>query len=313
VPENFSVFCPGYGVFYGRMFKDHVYGKSQHGIVDLHKAIVQSCDVFFYNLGMRMGIDNISYYAMKLGLGHKTGIDLPSEESGLVPSEEWVQRIYHRKWYAGETISVSIGQGAVTSTPLQLARMIGGVAMGGVFKQPHLIKDAQQVGEERFAISDPTVEKVTQGMYGVVNEGGTAAGARLQGVEFCGKSGSAQVIGYDTRNKVGKQQRFKDNAWFVGYAPRRNPEIVVAVLVEEGEHGGAVAGPVARDIIKTFYDKKAKKTQGQYSVEYKRYDFGAGNGGSGAPAEPVEAKQVGKRPARKPEQAPNSGMPAAQR
>ncbi len=295
VPDNFSVFCPGYGIFYGRMFKDHVYGKGSHGVVDLHRAIVQSCDIFFYNLGMRMGIDKISFYATKLGLGHKTGIDLPSEESGLVPSEEWVQRIFHRKWYAGETISVSIGQGAVTSTPLQLARMIGGVAMGGVFKQPHLIKDAPNVAEERFSISDPTVEKVTQGMYGVVNEGGTAAGSRLQGVEFCGKSGSAQVIGYDTRNKVGKQKRFKDNAWFVGYAPRRNPEIVVSVLIEEGEHGGAIAGPMARDIIKMYYDKKAKKTQGQFAVEYKRYDFGEG----------ADAPKIGKpqerQPARKTE------------
>ncbi len=303
VPENFRVFCPGYGVFYGRMFKDHIYGKSEHGVVDLHKAIVQSCDVFFYNLGMRLGIDKISYYAAKLGLGHKTGIDLPSEESGLVPSEEWVQRVFHRKWYAGETISVSVGQGAVTSTPLQLARMIGGVAMGGVFKQPHLIKDASKVAEERFTISEPTVEKVTQGMYGVVNEGGTAAGARLQGVEFCGKSGSAQVIGYDTRNKVGKQKRFKDNAWFVCYAPRRNPEIVVAVLIEGGEHGGAVAGPVARDIIKTYYDKKARKTQGQYTVEYKRYDFGDGKETARNSNEPAAAKQAERRPARKPEEA----------
>ena len=295
VPDNFSVFCPGYGTFYGRMFKDHIYGKGSHGLVDLHKAIVQSCDIFFYNLGMRMGIDKISYYATKLGLGHKTGIDLPSEESGLVPSEEWVRRAFHRKWYAGETISVSIGQGAVTSTPLQLARMIGGVAMGGVLRQPHLVKDARNVGEERFAISEPTVEKVTQGMYGVVNEGGTAAGARLQGVEFCGKSGSAQVIGYNARDKAGRQARFKDNAWFVGYAPRRNPEIVISVLVEEGEHGGAIAGPMARDIIKMYYEKKAKKTLGQYTVDFKRYDFG---GGSAAP----EAAQLLAAGARRPEE-----------
>ena len=313
VPENFSVFCPGYGVFYGRMFKDHVYGKSEHGTVDLHKAIVQSCDVFFYNLGMRLGIEPISYYATKLGIGHKTGIDLPSEESGLMPSEEWVERTFHRKWYAGETISVSIGQGAVTATPLQLARMIGGVASGGVFKQPHLIKDAQRVAEERFPISEPTVEKVTQGMYGVVNEGGTAAGARLQGVEFCGKSGSAQVIGYDTRNKVGKQARFKDNAWFVGYAPRRNPEIVVAVLVEEGEHGGAVAGPIARDVIKMYYDKKAKRTQGTYTVDFKRYDFGSGNADGQHPnsREPLQAREA--QPARKPEETSSSGGGAERR
>jgi penicillin-binding protein 2 len=296
IPENMTVFCPGYAEFYGRMFKDHIYGKGSHGIVDFHKAIVQSCDIYFYNVGKRLGIDRISYYSTKLGLGKRTGIDLPAEENGLVPSEEWVERVYHRKWYAGETISVAIGQGAVTATPLQLARLIGGVAMGGVFKQPHLIKDARNVAEERFAISEPTVEKVTQGMYGVVNEGGTAAGARLEGIEFCGKSGSSQVIGYDAREKYGKKKQFKDNAWFVGYAPRRNPEIVVAVLVESGEHGGAVAGPLARDIIKIYYDKKTKKNQQQYTVDYKRYDMDKGTSGEapapvkpGPVAEPVAA------------------------
>ncbi|MBZ5701765.1 MAG: penicillin-binding protein 2 [Acidobacteriia bacterium] len=314
VPENFSVFCPGYATFYGRMFKCHIFGKGGHGVVDFHKAIVQSCDIFFYNLGMRMGIDKISYYAMKLGLGHRTGIDLPSEEPGLVPSEEWVQRVFHRKWYAGETISVSIGQGALTSTPLQLARMIGGVAMGGVFKQPHLVKDARNVGEERFAIADATVEKVTQGMYGVVNEGGTAAGARLQGIELCGKSGSAQVIGYNTRDKVGRQARFKDNAWFVGYAPRRDPEIVVSVLIEEGEHGGAVGGPVARDIIKAYYDKKAKKTQGQYTVDYKRYDLGDGSPAAGAAKPPVDRLAVTHtKEAKAPQQPGGANRPAARK
>lgn len=273
--QSFTAFCPGYAMFYGREFKCHTFGKGGHGLVDLHKAIVQSCDVYFYNVGQRLGIDRISHYATKLGLGHRTGIDLPSEESGLVPSEEWAERVFHRKWYAGETISVSVGQGAITATPLQLARMIGGVAMGGIFNQPHMLKSAQSVSTEKVDISEPTVEKVTQGMYGVVNEGGTAAGAKLQGVEFCGKSGSAQVIGYNARDRYAKgQRRFKDNAWFVGYAPRRNPEIVVSVLVEEGEHGGAVAGPIARDIIKTYYDKKAKRTQGEYTVEYQRYDFG---------------------------------------
>ena len=305
IPENFTVFCPGYGTFYGRMFKDHVYGKSQHGVVDFHKAIVQSCDIYFYNVGMRLGIDRIAYYATKLGLGHKTGIDLPSEENGLMPSEEWVGRVFHRKWYAGETISVSIGQGAVTATPLQLARMVGGVAMGGIFKQPHLIKNATNIGEERFPLSENTIEKVTQGMYGVVNEGGTAASARLPGIELCGKSGSAQVIGYDTRDKLGKKHQFKDNAWFVGYAPRRDPEIVVAVLVEGGEHGGAVAGPMVRGIIKTYYDKKTMKESGQYTTEMHRYDPGSGMGGAQAAAKPVPvaAVQPGPRVAEEPRRA----------
>ena len=276
-PENFTAFCPGYATFYGRQFKCWVFGKSSHGVVDLRKAIMESCDVFFYNVGMRLGIDRLSYYGSKLGIGHRTGIDLPSEEPGLMPSEEWVERVFHRKWYAGETISVSTGQGAVTTTPLQLARIIGGIASGGVFKQPHLLKDAQNVGEERFQISEPTVQKITDAMYGVVNEGGTGASLKLAGVELSGKSGTAQVIGYATRERMGKQKKFEDNAWFVGYAPRRNPEIVVAVLVQEsGQHGGTASGPVARDIIKAYYDKKTKKLNGQVTAEYKQVDPGKG-------------------------------------
>lgn len=277
-PESYTAFCPGYGTFYGRQFKCWVYGKSSHGIVNYKKAILESCDIFFYNVGMKLGIDRLAYYATKMGLGHRTGIDLPSEEPGLMPSQEWVERVFHRKWYAGETISVSTGQGAVTTTPLQLARTIGGIAMGGIFKQPHLLKDAQDVGEERFAISEPTVQKITDAMYGVVNEpGGTGGALKLAGIELSGKSGTAQVIGYSTREKVGKSKKFEDNAWFVGYAPRRNPEIVVAVLVQEsGQHGGTASGPVVRDIIKAYYDKKTKNTQAPTTVEYQHYDFNNG-------------------------------------
>src|SRR6202045_1936575 len=293
-PENFTTFCPGYAAFYGRQFKCYIYGKGSHGVAGLHKAILESCDIFFYNVGMRLGIDRLSYYGSKLGLGHKTGIDLPSEEPGLMPSAEWAERVYHRKWYAGETISVAIGQGAVIATPLQLARMISGIAMGGVFKQPHLLKDAPNVGEERFALSEPTVEKITDAMYGVVNEdGGTARNVRLPGIEVSGKSGTAQVIGYATREKFGKQKKFEDNAWFVGYAPRRNPEIVVAVLVQEsGKHGGEAAGPVVKDVIKAYYDKKNKKTQGQYTAEIKSDAPGKGS---------AAAAVVAPRAARKPE------------
>jgi len=269
-PSGFTAFCPAYATFYGRQFKCWVFGKSSHGFVDLHKAIVESCDIFFYNVGQRLGIDRISYYASHLGLGHRTGVDLPSEETGLVPSEEWVQRVFHRKWYAGETISVAIGQGAVTATPLQLARAIGGIAMGGVFKQPHLLKDAPNVGEERFNISDSTVEKVTDAMYGVVNEPhGTAGALKLTGVDFSGKSGTAQIINYDLRSRLGKGKQFKDNSWFVGYAPRRMPEIVVSVLVQAGGHGSEAAGPVVRDVVKAYYDKKMKKTDGTVTAENK--------------------------------------------
>ena len=186
-----------------------------------------------------------------------------------MPSPQWVGRVLHRKWYQGEVISVATGQGAVTTTPLQLARMIGGIASGGVFMQPHMLKDAPNVKEERFPISEHTIEEITDAMYGVVNEpGGTGGQLRLTGIEFSGKSGTAQVIGYDTRARIGKQKKFEDNAWFVGYAPRRNPEIVVSVLVQEsGKHGGEAAGPVVRDVIKAYYDKKNKKTPGQYTAQ----------------------------------------------
>jgi len=273
VPENLTIFCPGYGTFYGRQFRCHTFDKGGHGLVDFHKAVVQSCDIFFYEAGKRLGIDRISYYAYQLGLGRKTGIDLPSEESGLVPSEDWKKRVLKQPWYPGETISVAIGQGATTTTPLQLAMTIGGIASGGVFKQPHLLKTKQNVPDFRFPLAEHTTEIITNAMYGVVNnEGGTAAASRLEGIEFCGKTGTSQLISNEGRKRIGGGRRFTDNAWFVGYAPRRNPEIVVAVLVEHGEHGSTAAAPVARDIIKRYYEKKSLRGQQQYTVEYKRFE-----------------------------------------
>ena len=268
VPESFSAFCPGYGVFYGQMHKCWVYGKSSHGAVNLHSAIVRSCDVFFYNLGMRLGIGTISKYGKMLGLGDRTGIDLPSEEPGLMPSEEWVQRVYHHKWYPGSTISIAIGQGSVMVTPLQVAYVIGGIASGGDFKQPHLLKDAANVGEKHVELSEHTVEEVTQGMYGVINEpGGTGNSIKLQGIEFCGKSGTAQIMSYAASSRLG-MGKGKNDGWFVGFAPRRDPEIVVAALVQDtSEHGGTVAGPVVRDIVKAYYDKKNKKNPGEETAQ----------------------------------------------
>jgi penicillin-binding protein 2 len=273
IPESFTTYCPGYGTFYGRQFKCWVYwskkGPTSHGATSIHDAILKSCDVFFYTVGMKLGIDRLAYYGDKFGIGHKTGIDLPSEESGLMPSEAWVERAFHRKWYAGETISVAIGQGAITTTPVQLARIIGGIASGGVFKQPHMLKDVKDVPEVRFPMSEHTIEKVTDALYGVVNEpGGTGGQLKLAGIELSGKSGTAQVIGYDTRNRLGKQKKFEDNAWFVGYAPKRNPEICVAVLVQEsGQHGGEAAGPVVRDIVKAYYDKKNRVPPGTVTAD----------------------------------------------
>jgi len=252
LPANYTVYCPGYATFYGRLFHcDHA-----HGSVDLHKGIVASCDVYFYNVGKALGIDRISHYANGLGLGHRTGVDLPGEEPGLVPSEEWVERVYHHKWYAGSTISVAIGQGAVMVTPIQLARMIVTVANGGTLIPPHLLKDTQGLKSESFPISDETVQTVTDGMWGVVNEpDGTTSGlVKLQNIDFSGKTGTAQTESFELQSKLGKH--LKENGWFVGYAPRRNPEIVVAALVQSGGWGSTSAAPIVRDVVKAYYDKK---------------------------------------------------------
>src|SRR5258708_6516591 len=221
--ENFTAFCPGYGVFYGQMHKCWVYGKKSHGVVNLHTAIVQSCDVFFYNVGQRMGIDTIAKYAKMLGLGARTGIDMPSEESGLVPSEDWVQRVYHHKWYPGSTISVSIGQGSVMVTPLHVALVIRGTVSGGTLIQPHLLKNETGLKPSYFPLSENTVRQVTDGMWGVVNESdGTTSGlVKLENIDFSGKTGTAQIESFDLQKKLGK--KLKENGWFVGLAPRRNP------------------------------------------------------------------------------------------
>jgi penicillin-binding protein 2 len=265
IPANFQAYCPGHAEFYGRVF--HCWRPQGHGSVDVHRAIVASCDVFFYTIGKALGIERIHDYAVGLGLGRPTGVDLPSEQPGLIPSEEWVQRVYHHKWYAGETISVSIGQGSVTVTPIQLARMIAAVASGGTLVQPHLLKNLTTLKTSQFPLSDDAVEQVTQGMYGVINEGGgTGYSLRLQNVDFSGKSGTAQLMSYEAGAKMGKKGK-NTNGWFVGYAPRRNPEIVVAAVVQDTDlHGGSTAGPVVRDIVKAYYDKKNAHLQQQQAV-----------------------------------------------
>jgi penicillin-binding protein 2 len=253
IPASYTVYCPGYASFYGRIFHcDHA-----HGWVDLHKGIVASCDVYFYNVGKLLGIDRIAHYATGLGLGQRTGIDLPGEEPGLVPSEDWVERVYHHKWYPGSTISVSIGQGAVIATPVQLARMIAAVASGGTLIEPHLLKDAAGLKPRYFPLSDNTVQQVTDGMWGVVNEpDGTTSGlVKLENIDFSGKTGTAQTESFGLQNRLG--QKIRENGWFVGYAPRRNPEIVVAALVQRGGWGSTSAAPIVRDVVKAYYDKKA--------------------------------------------------------
>jgi penicillin-binding protein 2 len=265
IDDAFSVRCGGGAVFYGRYFKCHI--KRGHGTVSLHKGIAQSCDVYFYNVGNKTGIDNIARYAEMAGLGRKTGVDLPNEAEGVVPSTQWKMKNFRQKWYAGETISVSIGQGALTLTPLQLASAVGGLAVGGVWYRPHLVKDAENAEKPRIGKIDPAnAQKVVSGMYAVVNEGGTGVRARLPGVSVCGKTGTSQLASNEAA-KAGVN--LKDNAWFVAFAPCESPEIVVAALWEHGEHGN-LAAPITRDVLKAYFDKKARTQRSQFLAGMRR-------------------------------------------
>ncbi|MGA3205844.1 MAG: penicillin-binding protein 2 [Bryobacteraceae bacterium] len=249
-----SVACAGGAKFYDHYFKcDEV-----HGVVDLHRAIVHSCDVFFFTVGNRMGIDRIAEYAQLAGIGKKTGIDLPNEKEGLMPSPKWKLRVQREKWYAGETISVAIGQGAVTVTPIQLASVLGGLVSGGVWFKPHLVKNAHIDPPRRADFHPENVATIVSGMCGVVNEGGTGASAAIPGLEICGKTGTAQRISNDlAKANKALALAMKDNGWFVGFAPRENPEIVVVALWEGGGKG-AFSAPIVRDVIKAYFDKKAR-------------------------------------------------------
>ncbi len=257
VDENTAFNCGGAADFYG-----HRHGCwSVHGSTSLHKGLAQSCDVYFYNVGNRTGIDTLAFYAKQAGMGEKSGIDLPNEAVGIVPSPEWKLRNYRQKWYAGETISVSIGQGALTVTPLQLARAIGGLAMGGVWHRPHLVEaDTGKTKPKEWTLTPSNVKKVIDGMYGVVNEGGTGGRARLPGIDVCGKTGSAQRASAEYE-KLHKD--FKDNAWFVEFAPCYKPEIVIATLWENAGLHGQYAAPIARDVMKAYFDKKVRLAEAE--------------------------------------------------
>jgi len=285
IAQNLHVNCPGGATFYGRYFKCWVVAEHRvHGTVDLTKAIYQSCDVFFYTLAEKLGIERIAKYATMFGLGQKTGIDLPQEVSGIMPSEEWKARNFKQKWFAGETISVGIGQGAVAATPIQLARAIGAIASGGELRRPHVTNPvalpanvtpvSSAADDVKIPIDPKSWEIITDAMADVVNPGGTAALSHLQGIDFAGKTGSAQTVSNQLKAKMGAADKLKhkDNGWFAGVEPRRNPEIVVCVLLEEGEHGYLAARTGAR-VIKAYVDKQHRLPS--KLAENKKVDIGA--------------------------------------
>jgi penicillin-binding protein 2 len=269
VAQTMHVSCNGGAEFYG-----HFYAcDKHHGAVDINNAIPYSCDTFYYTLANRLGIDTIAKYATSVGLGQKTGIDLPDEVAGTMPSTAWKLKTQHDKWFAGETISVGIGQGAVTATPMQLARALSGIASGGVLRRPHVVfadevpPEMQQAIQESFPgsgnatipLTTENWQLITDAMANVTSSPiGTAYAAHLEGVDFAGKTGTAQVIGHDALAKSNKGHNTEPNAWFVGMAPRRNPDIVVAVLWEHGNWGNNSA-KLASQIIDACVNKQRKR------------------------------------------------------
>jgi penicillin-binding protein 2 len=256
IDDQFTVNCPGGVALYGHFQKCWVYPKG-HGRLSLHRGIVDSCDTYFYTIGAKTGIDNIAFYGDIAGFGHPTGVDLPHEATGLMPSTQWKLRNYRQKWYAGETPSVAIGQGALTVTPLQLARALGGLAMGGVWHRPRLVKtDKDQLVQ--WNLNPGNVKDIVDGMYGVVNEGGGTGGrARLPSIAVCGKTGTAQLTSEEYAKANGRTKD-SDNAWFEAFAPCSAPEIVVVALFERFPGHGQYAAPVVRDIMKSYFDKKIR-------------------------------------------------------
>jgi penicillin-binding protein 2 len=254
-----TTFSCGGGFAYGnRVFK--CWKKGGHGSVSVHRAIVESCDVFFYNVGLRLGVDRIHDFGNTLGLGRITGIDLPNEQKGLLPSTEWKKKRYNQPWYEGETVSVAIGQGAVWLTPIQLAMLSSFVAGDGKNYKPQIVNRIVSTEGKVIKTFEPVVNAdvklkpgvltiVKDGMRGVVNEpGGTAGASKVQNVLMSGKTGTAQA-GSD---KV----RLGDHAWFIAYAPSDDASVAMAILVEHGLHGSSAAAPIAKGITETLFKVK---------------------------------------------------------
>jgi penicillin-binding protein 2 len=265
VSPDFRVYCGGGQTFYGRYFK--CWKKGGHGTVDLRHAIEQSCDVFFYTVGNMLGVDKINKWATLFGLGVKSNIDLPNEVQGLVPSTQWkAQYTKEKKWYAGETISVAIGQGQVSVTPISLAVYTATLANGGTRITPHIVK-AIDDGKEMKPVPPPppqsqvevTMDKlqaIRDGMWLVVNgASGTARRAKIEGKDVCGKTGTAQVISNQGRAAAKTTRNLRDHGWFTFFAPRDNPEIAGVVFLEHGIHS-ANAASVAKHMLETYFAKK---------------------------------------------------------
>jgi len=263
VKDNTAYTCYGSQTFYRKPFRCNK--TSGHGRMELYDAIRQSCNIFFYNVGNKLTIENIAKYSRRYGFGFKTDVDLVNEKGGLVPDEEWKQRTYREPWYPGETISVSIGQGAMLVTPLQQVTFIAAVANGGKVLRPFLVKEIKNSNGDivksfsrnvrgLLGATPEDLDRVKRGMWGVVNDYGTGWGAKLWGKDVAGKTGTAQVVQKDMF--AGKKEipwKFRNHSWFSCFAPLENPEIALVVLVEHGGDGSVMAAPLAGKILREYF------------------------------------------------------------
>jgi penicillin-binding protein 2 len=269
ITEHTTFYCPGHYYFGGRLYR--CWKHSGHGTVDIRRAITESCDVFFYQVGQRLGVDRLAAYAKKLGLGARSGIELEHEKAGIVPTKDWKRKRFKEKWHEGETLSVAIGQGFNNMTPLQICLMTAAIANGGKIYQPQIVEMVKTTDGDLVEQFSPKLlselssrEKgylpiLKDGLFGVVQgKRGTARNVRIEGLTVAGKTGTAQVVRLAQYKGLKEQDipyKFRDHAWFTCYAPADNPKIAVTVLVEHGLHGGSGAGPIARVILKKYFEK----------------------------------------------------------
>jgi penicillin-binding protein 2 len=257
-PET-KVECRG-GIHYGG-WHFGCWRKEGHGVMSLHRALVESCDVYFYEVGKRLGIDKIYDYASSFGLGKETGFKLVNERSGIIPNTKWKKERKKQKWYLGETLNTAIGQGYVAVTPIQMAVMISAIANGGNIYKPTLVKDAIPVLSGKAKARPGTLGIVKRALSGVVNEpGGTGWAAKSEVATICGKTGTAQVVAMKGGSQY-QAERFRDHAWFVAFAPAEKPEVALSVFVEHGGHGGGAAAPIAKRAIEGYLRNSEIKNQ----------------------------------------------------
>ncbi len=260
-----TVNCSGSQVFYDRVF--HCWNLGGHGTMNLFSALQNSCNIFFYTLGRRMDIDTIARYARLLGLGAASGIDLPNENPGLVPGSAWKMETFRQRWFPGETISVAIGHGSLNVTPVQMLKLIATVALRGRMPRMHVLQRIVRKGLvvrevvpefQRVPIAEEHFEEVIEGLFRVVNQGGTGRAAASAGLDICGKTGTSQILAKENpRYKaLTREKRFMPHSWFVSFAPRNNPRLAMVVLVENGGDAGAIAAPLAGQIYRKYFENE---------------------------------------------------------